>query len=121
MRSATILTAAGVLVIAFVVCVGAQSPAARSGASPASGSLPPVLQTCPMHPDVVEDKPGTCPLCKMALVPVAVDTVQTGGIVDPCRSALQARVLSSGNPFGGIADVGSHASRYLVDRRRVAR
>ena len=75
MRSATILTAAGVLVIAFVVCVGAQSPAARSGASPASGSLPPVLQTCPMHPDVVEDKPGTCPLCKMALVPVRLESV----------------------------------------------
>ena len=27
-----------------------------------------VQYTCPMHPDVVQDKPGTCPKCGMALV-----------------------------------------------------
>src|SRR6478736_7858252 len=75
MRSATIFTAAAFLAIACVVCVGAQSPPVRSVAGPAAGSLPPVLQTCPMHPDVVEDKPGTCPLCRMALVPVRLESV----------------------------------------------
>jgi hypothetical protein len=30
-----------------------------------------------MHPDIVEDKPGNCPLCKMALVPVRLESVWT--------------------------------------------
>ena len=37
-------------------------------------SVPPVSMTCPMHPDVVEPRPGSCPICKMSLVPVRLDT-----------------------------------------------
>jgi RND family efflux transporter MFP subunit len=29
------------------------------------------LYTCPMHPEVISDKPGQCPKCGMTLVPVA--------------------------------------------------
>jgi Cu(I)/Ag(I) efflux system membrane fusion protein len=32
-----------------------------------SGTAP--RYTCPMHPEVVADQPGRCPICKMALVP----------------------------------------------------
>jgi Cu+-exporting ATPase len=28
--------------------------------------------TCPMHPEVVQDKPGSCPKCGMALEPMVV-------------------------------------------------
>src|SRR6476661_3152796 len=37
------------------------------GASSASGTR----YTCPMHPEIVRDAPGSCPKCGMALVPVA--------------------------------------------------
>src|SRR5687768_8535398 len=28
--------------------------------------------TCPMHPEIVRDGPGSCPICGMALEPVTV-------------------------------------------------
>jgi hypothetical protein len=30
--------------------------------------------TCPMHPEVVQDKPGKCPKCGMKLVPKKAET-----------------------------------------------
>jgi hypothetical protein len=59
--------------VAVLLCaaaaVGAQRPT-----TPARAAVPPLSMTCPMHPDVVESRPGSCPLCKMALVPVRLDT-----------------------------------------------
>jgi len=31
------------------------------------------LWTCPMHPDILEHEPGTCPICGMDLVPLKAD------------------------------------------------
>ena len=42
-----------------------EQPPARAG-STAGGQY-----TCPMHPEVVQDGPGVCPLCGMALEPMA--------------------------------------------------
>ena len=44
--------------------------AAQRGRQPAIPALPPLSMTCPHHPDVIESAPGTCPYCKMTLVPV---------------------------------------------------
>ena len=35
--------------------------------------LPPLSMTCAHHPDVLESKPGVCPICKLPLVPVRLD------------------------------------------------
>ena len=32
---------------------------------------PGIVYTCPMHPEIVRDAPGDCPICGMALVPIA--------------------------------------------------
>ena len=33
--------------------------------------------TCPMHPQIIQDKPGTCPICGMELVPRHVPGTET--------------------------------------------
>jgi Cu+-exporting ATPase len=45
--------------------------AAKPTAKPAS------IYTCPMHPEIRQDRPGACPICGMALEPVAA-TVDSG-------------------------------------------
>ncbi|TAK48825.1 MAG: heavy metal translocating P-type ATPase [Betaproteobacteria bacterium] len=44
----------------------AKSVPKTAAANPQTGRY-----TCPMHPEVVQDAPGSCPKCGMALVPVA--------------------------------------------------
>jgi hypothetical protein len=39
--------------------------------------LPPVSWSCPMHAEVVDNKPGPCPICAMALQPVRLALVWT--------------------------------------------
>jgi hypothetical protein len=39
----------------------------------AQAPLPPLAYVCPMHPEQVDDKPGQCPVCKMALEPIRMD------------------------------------------------
>ena len=63
--------------VATAVCVLTLLTAAMSaqqGRAPAPPKLPPLSMTCAHHPDVIEDRPGTCPMCKMALVPVRLDS-----------------------------------------------
>ena len=35
-----------------------------------------IIYTCPMHPEVVKDAPGKCPICQMDLVPMDSNTVK---------------------------------------------
>lgn len=43
----------------------------------AAESVPPLSWTCPMHPEVVTDKAGKCPICGMKLAPVRLDLLWT--------------------------------------------
>jgi Cu(I)/Ag(I) efflux system membrane fusion protein len=37
-----------------------------------------VRYTCPMHPQIIEEKPGSCPICGMDLVPIKSQEKNTG-------------------------------------------
>jgi P-type Cu+ transporter len=43
---------------------------AKAAPAPASGPAG-TQYTCPMHPEIIQDGPGSCPKCGMALVPIA--------------------------------------------------
>ncbi len=45
--------------------------------SEAAAPLPGVTYTCPMHPEIVRDGPGACPICGMALEPRLVTAEET--------------------------------------------
>ncbi|TIQ34595.1 MAG: heavy metal translocating P-type ATPase [Mesorhizobium sp.] len=53
--------------------------------------------TCPMHPEIIRDKPGSCPICGMALEPMGVPTGDEGPnpeLVDFTRRFWISAVLS---------------------------
>jgi len=60
------------LIIGFVLLSGLIFNSCGNSSSkekqPATKEVASVQYTCPMHPDVVRDKPGNCPRCGMALV-----------------------------------------------------
>jgi hypothetical protein len=59
---------------AFVVFGSLSShPLAPHAHAQAQQQLPPLQYTCPMHPEVLESKTGSCPICKMPLEPTRID------------------------------------------------
>ena len=73
-------------------------PARYLGDRPAAALMPTGTQyTCPMHPEIVRDKPGSCPICGMALEPMGVPTGDEGPnpeLVDFTRRFWVSAVLS---------------------------
>ncbi|MDZ5697861.1 heavy metal translocating P-type ATPase [Chelativorans sp. M5D2P16] len=56
-----------------------------------------VQYTCPMHPEIIRDKPGSCPICGMALEPMGVPTGGEGPnpeLIDFTRRLWVSAVLS---------------------------
>ncbi|PJE17686.1 MAG: copper-translocating P-type ATPase [Legionella sp.] len=51
-----------------------KSQTAAKSSDPING---PVVYTCPMHPEIRQEKPGTCPLCGMGLEPEAISIEET--------------------------------------------
>ncbi len=84
--------------------LAAERPAAHGGHGAAAGPATPaeavpegMLYTCPMHPEIVRDRPGDCPICGMALEPMGVPVEQEGPnpeLVDMTRRFLIGAVLT---------------------------
>lgn len=73
-------------------------PAKYLGDRPAAKPAPAGTKyTCPMHPEIVRDGPGSCPICGMALEPMGVPTGEEGPnpeLVDFTRRLWVSAVLA---------------------------
>ena len=108
MRSAALLFA-----LALAVNPAAAPQTAKPAAPAAAEKLPPLSYTCPMHPEILENKGGTCPICKMDLVPIRLDSVWT------CGTKPLAVVRDAPGPLPDRRHrAGAGDRRRLVDLRR---
>jgi Cu(I)/Ag(I) efflux system membrane fusion protein len=90
----TVMGAAALLSALYVAGVLHRGAAGGQGGGGAGAS---VLYQCPMHPQVVRDRPGDCPICGMTLVP------KDGASGTPAASAAPPAAAASAVP--GLAPV----------------
>ena len=70
---------------------GPEGPAPDQTTGPTEAK--PEKWTCSMHPEVQMDKPGLCPKCKMALIPLVIDDSTAGGSIRQLVVSEQAKKL----------------------------
>jgi len=81
------------VVLLLVVVVGgaaATSWLIFRGADGGSGTEKTVRYHCPMHPTMVSDRPGECPICHMSLVPIEEEPAELAG--EPAGDAPSSEV-----------------------------
>ena len=104
-EGASVMTVRSTMLALCLVLLGiAACTPAPGGSDRTSGpAVSKPLYQCPMHPEVVSDKPGDCPICGMRLVLVKDGWREfRAGVV---ASALGAAPASaSAHPAGGVPD-----------------
>ncbi|MFQ5624437.1 MAG: heavy metal translocating P-type ATPase [Paracoccaceae bacterium] len=106
----------------YFCCAGCKAkfdadPAIYAGGPPAAEPMPEgTMYTCPMDPEIVQEGPGTCPICGMALEPMGIPAADAGPnpeLVDFTRRfkfgiafTIPLLILTMGPLFGfGIREV----------------
>lgn len=85
------------------------------------------VYTCPMHPSIVSDRPGSCPICGMALVkraPAAPSTSTAGADITAVALSPEQRVTANVKTIRVALDTHTGelvtTGRVTFDERRLA-
>ena len=75
-----------------------------------------VEYTCPMHPEIVRNEPGFCPICGMALEPktASLDEVPNEELIDMRRRFVVSAILSLPLLIVGMAEMFGEAGMRLT-------
>lgn len=91
--TAALLGLAALLLVVMVRLSGERN-GARQPVSPTTAPTPAGQKTqyhCPMHPTMVADRPGDCPICGMRMVPVEMEDGSTDSAAEPTPAAQTLR------------------------------
>ncbi|MBW3539599.1 MAG: efflux RND transporter periplasmic adaptor subunit [Planctomycetes bacterium] len=113
--------------LAFIVALGLAQRlgwiSAGGGGAAAAGGAEAVIHTCPMHPQIRQPGPGSCPICGMPLVPAtsasADDRDEFAVHIEPAARRLaniQTAEATYSQVFTAIRSVGAIA----IDESRMA-
>jgi len=75
--------------------------------------------TCPMHPQIVQDKPGTCPICAMDLVPFEKNAAEAGLNLNDDQMAL-ANITTMAVGLNGLQTYKQLNGRLVVNPDQTA-
>lgn len=102
-----------VTAISLLACAGTAGVLfLRFGTREARAQSPPLqghkqLWHCGMHPQVIRDHPGDCPICHMALTPISADAAAT-------QASSERKVLYWWDPMLGPSSITDHPGKSAM-------
>src|SRR5271163_1102522 len=116
MKILNICTCIAVLAVAVLFAVKletSKSPPTSKDANVADSAAPKQLWTCLMDPQIVQDHPGLCPICKMPLTPLNRPAPQ-GELLRPVGDNAQRQILYYWDPMLGPSSIASKPGKSAM-------